>query len=293
MSQKGSERAVQLGVGRSGESEQHDDVGSESGRESSGRAALGGMFDMPRVGIGRGVLRDIGVEPPGPGVTAGVLPVTGVTRQASESGRTIGKGMVPRDARKFKYDTVRARTLPALEFGASKVDRLDADVAGDMLDRIHKVYGIDREGEDVLQAFDRALFFEHTINGASLLQPGRGSLRVQGCEFEIELIKKLLGVDQRRFFRAYADNIASVNQLVLDAYDPYDPVATEKYSQVMQVAVSRGLHKFPHLAHDSSDAGNLTLEERFALATSKRVVIPTVVNNVDKVADRVSVGDAT
>jgi len=98
----------------------------------------------------------------------------------------------------------------------------------------------------------------------------------------------LLGVDQRRFFRAYADDIAEVNREVLDAYDPYDAVAAEKAAQVHQVAVERGLQKFPHLAHDSSDAClGLSYDERLAVIASKRVVIPSTVNAVDRIADRV------
>jgi hypothetical protein len=164
---------------------------------------------------------------------------------------------------------------------------MDASDAGGVLDRIHRIYGIDREGEDVIAAFDKALFFEHTINGASLLQPGRGLLSVGSSSFELATVKDLLGVDQRRFFRAYADEIADVNREVLASYDPYDPVAAEKYGQLVQVAVVRGLQKYPHLAHDSSDAGlRLSVEERVALMNSKRSVLTSTVNNADKISVR-------
>lgn len=220
------------------------------------------------------------------------MPMTGVTRTVSVTGHVVGKGVVPRDSRKFRYDTTRARVLPALEYGATKADRLDAAVAGDLLHRMHQVLGIDKEGEDVLRAFDCALFFEHTINGASMLQPGRGSLFVRETEFELRVVKEILGNDQRRFFRAYADDIADVNREVLDGYDPYNAAACERRGQIIQVAVERGLQKYPYLAHDSSDAGvRLSLEERVALAASKRLVLPTVVNNVDKLAERVPVKD--
>jgi len=141
----------------------------------------------------------------------------------------------------------------------------------------------------VILAFDKALFFEHTVNGASLLQPGRGVLSVGDSEFELAIVKTALGVDQRRFFRAFADEISAVNREVLDAYDPHDPVAAERHGQVMQVAVERGLQKYPYLAHDSSDAGlSLSVEERIALMQSKRVVLESTVNNVDKITPRVS-----
>lgn len=137
-------------------------------------------------------------------------------------------------------------------------------------------------------AFDKALWFQHTVNGASMLQPGRGSLYVDGVEFDIEPVKKKLGEQQRRFFRAFADDIADTNREILDAYDPYDPVAAEKAAQIHQVAIERGLQKFPHLAHDSSDAClTLSFDERLAVIASKRSVIPSTINNVDRVAQRV------
>jgi len=164
---------------------------------------------------------------------------------------------------------------------------MDAEDAGDMLDRIHRMYGLEKLDENIIAAFDKALFFEHTINGASLLQPGRGKLYVGDSAFELESVKKLMGEQQRRFFRAYADEIAETNREIAASYDPYDPVTAERYGQLLQVAVERGLQKYPHLAHDSSDAGvRLTVEERVAVIASKRVVLQSTVNNVDKLPER-------
>lgn len=217
----------------------------------------------------------------------GGTPIQGVTRAAPVAGRVVGRGPVPVDTRKFRYDRTRADTLPALGFSASKADRMDAAEAGAMLQRIHEMYGIDRDSEDVIAAFDKALFFEHTINGASLLQPGRGKLFVADTAFELQLVKTLMGADQRRFFRAFADDIADVNREVLASYDAYDAVAAEKYGQLLQVAVERGLQKYPHLAHDSSDAGvRLSVEERVAVMASKRSVLASSVNKVDEVVER-------
>jgi len=221
-------------------------------------------------------------SPPARGV-----PVEGVVRRVEEA-KVVGRGPVPSDQRKFKYDRNRARAMPALPFEATRADRMDAVEAGLMLDRVHALYSLDRESEDVLMAFDKALFFEHTVNGASMLQPGRGKLAVGSSVFDLAPVKAMLGVEQRRFFRAYADEIADVNREVLASYDPYDPVAVEKHAQLLQVAFVRGLQKYPHLAHDSSDAGNrLTLEERVALQTSKRAVLSSTVNKVDAIAARV------
>jgi len=211
----------------------------------------------------------------------------GVLRQAPAVAKKVGRGPVPVDARKFHYDRVRGRTMPALMFGATRADRLDAEDAGQLMHALHVMFGIDRETEDVLIAFDKALFFEHTINGASLLQEGRGTLSVGTSSFELKLVKAKLGEKQRRFFRAYADEIAEVNAEVIRDFDPYDPESAEKYGQLLAVAVERGLQKHPHLAHDSADAGlRLSVEERVALLNSKRLVLPSVVNNVDKLTPR-------
>jgi len=75
---------------------------------------------------------------------------------------------------------------------------------------------------------------------------------------------------------------------VLTAYDPYDPVAVEMHSQIRQVAVERGLQKYPQFAHDSSDAcTNLSIEERMAIMGSKRLVLSSVENKADAMPPRV------
>jgi len=260
---------------------------AEPAEAEDSRSEFGGLFERPV----SPVLAPTGVtgNPGGIGVgrISPAVPVEGVTRRTPPTARAVGRGPVPFDPRKFKYDRNRAQVLPSLVYGATRADRMDAEEAGDVLDKIHAVVGIDRESEDVIAAFDKALFFEHAVNGASLLQAGRGSLFVGKSVFELAVVKKMLGVDQRRFFRAYADEIADVNREVLGSFDPYDPAAAEKYGQLMQVAVERGLQKYPHLVHDSSDAGlRLSIEERIALVQSKRVVLPTVVNNADRVVVR-------
>lgn len=234
------------------------------------------MFDVP---YAQEPVRGVAGAEPGPGGSrepSGVS-VEGVTRRAAPIKRVIGRGPVPYDSRKFGYDRNRglAHGSP-VAFGASRADRLDADVAGRLLHRIHTMYGIENEGEEVLVAFDKALFFEHAINGASMMQSGDGYFRVADNQYDVAMVKKLLGTQQRKFFRAFADEVADVNREVLDLFDPFDLDSAEKHGQLMQVAVTRGLQKFPHLAHDSSDAGlRLSVEERVALQVAKRVVLPS------------------
>jgi hypothetical protein len=176
--------------------------------------------------------------------------------------------------------------MPAVKFSATKADRLDADEAGDVLDRIHRAYGIEAEGESRLMAFDNALWWQHIINGASVLQPGRGVLTVDGMTFDISSVLSTIGENQlRRFFRAYADEIAEVARSVLAEYTPYDPVAAEKHGQLMQVATARGLHKYPEYCFDAADAClNMSIDARRAVMASKAFVIPKI-NTTDRLPD--------
>lgn len=268
-------RSIVMSHNKPGQSEQSDD---------DSRSEAGDAFESAPAAT----RPSVGGSAAGRAAARVVVPPTGVTRGSPRVARAVGRGPVAPDPRKFRYDVTRARAMPKLAFGASRADRMDAGDAGALLDRIHQMCGIDRETEDVIAAFDKALFFEHTINGASLLQPGRGVLRVGSSEFETQGIKQVLGTDQRRFFRAFADDIALVNREVLAAYDAHDPISVEMHGQVMQVAVERGLQKYPYLAHDASDAGvRLSVEERNALMVSKRVVLEGSVNRVDAVQHRV------
>lgn len=248
-----------------------------SGRMSGAadnQSEFGGLFEEPTAGAS--VSGQTGVRA-AQGTTSAP-----VERQAPSVAVGFGRGPVQKDPRKYRYDTVRGAQLPQVPWSASKADRMDALDAGDMLNSIHEMFNIDREREDRIKAFDEALWFQHTINGASQLQPGRGAIVVDGQAFDIQAITDKLGIDARRFFRAFADDIAEVNRAVLDAYDPYDEVSCEKAGIIRSVAEARGLRKFPYLAHDSSDACVRTsVEERNAILVAKRYYLPQRVNAVD------------
>jgi len=222
--------------------------------------------------------------------------VTGVFRE--ENRGAVLKGRKPKeyDTRKYRYDVTvgRGKNLP---FFAGKEDRLSAEVAGDFLDRLHKIFGLDREVEGVLRAVDKAIFFSHTINGASVLAEGRSTFSVPGVTqpMQWKVVIEVLGVEQRRFFRAFADDIAVVNGEVIRDYDPDDVEKSEQFHQLMQVATNRGMQRYPHLAHDSADAcSELSPGERAALAASKQMVIGSVYNSADrmKANDRSVTADA-
>jgi len=207
-----------------------------------------------------------------------------------------GRAPVGHDPRKFKYDVTRGKGLN-LGFETTRDDRMSASEAGEMLHRIHGLEGIAAESEGVLRAFDKALFFCHTVNGGSVLAPGRAKFTVPGVtrEFSYENIRDILGVHQRRFFRAYADEITEVNLEVLRDYDPHDPVSSEQWGWLVQVAYERGLNRYPQFAHDSADACvKMSPTERAAVAASKVMVISTSNNSADrfKANSRVASADA-
>jgi len=204
--------------------------------------------------------------------------------------RGWGKGPVAVDSRKYKYDRVRALAQVPVSFSASKVDRLDAEEAGEVLHRLHVALGIEAESEERLHAFDCALWWQHVVNGASIMQPGRGALVVDGMSYDIHDCLRTVGASQlRRFFRAYADDIVEVTRGVLQGYDPYDVVAVEKHGQLMQVATARGLHKYPEFAFDAADAClHMSLEARRAVLASKSYVLPKA-NTTDSLLDLSSV----
>jgi len=212
--------------------------------------------------------------------------------ERAHEGRILkGKGPVAPDPRKYRYDVTRGRAAK-VAFEVTRDDRMSAEDAGRVLHEIHEMFGVAGENHNVLHAFDSALWFCHTVNGGSVLQPGRSTFMVPGLtrSFDMANVRDKLGVDARRFFRAFADDIASVNKEVLDSYDPYHPVKAEAWGWLQQVAYARGLHRHPYLAHDSADACiNLNAVERAALAASKVMVISTSANSADrlKANDRV------
>lgn len=198
-----------------------------------------------------------------------------------------GKVKSRRDARKFVYDDTGI-SRGAVRFSVTRDDRMDVSLARDTLERIRVSLGV-KSGvvhDSVVASFDAALWFCHTVNGASRLNPGRSKFSAPGltAEFDYLDVLDMLGTDARRFFRTFADDIAEVNKRVLAEYDPYDYESIDRYSWLMEVAVGKGLVQYPYLAHDSADAClQLTLPERDALAKSKLLVL----SNVDNVADQI------
>jgi len=188
------------------------------------------------------------------------------------------------DKRRYRYDTVRGMS-EKLPFAASMERQLSAVEAGNMLHAIHGMYGLAAENEGVLWAFDRALWFCHTLNGGSVMNAGRATFSVPGRthEFKYFDVCQFLGNDVRRFFRAFADDIRRVNVEVLRNYDVADFERREMHAALLRVAHDRNLSRHPDLAHDSADAcTGLTKEEMLSLSVSKTSVLADSVNMADR-----------
>jgi len=211
----------------------------------------------------------------------------GMTRNFVPPPVLAGKTKTRFDSRKYRYEDVGLGSYD-IKFSVTRDDRMPVDQACGQLEYIREKCGIRRgvDPPEVVASFDAGLWFCHTVNGASRLNPGRSNFCVPGMtqSFDYLDILSMLGTDARRFFRTYADDIADVNRKVLADYDPYNDVSTEKWSWLMDVAAGRGLVRYPYLAHDSADAClHLTLPERAALAASKVEVLSKVANVADYV----------
>lgn len=231
----------------------------------------------------------------------------GLTEKITK-GRVIGRDLGRYDKRKFKHDRYKAQSVKdRVLWHVTKDDRLEAGDAGDLLHKIHINFGIGTEGAHVVEAFNDGLFFCHTLNSGSVLQPARSVVMLEigrgkdGLpsykEFNMMHVIATLGVDMRRFFRAYADDVRAVNRKVLDSYDPGNFESVEKQGWLMEVAFDRGLSRYPDLAHDSADKClGLIPAERAALASSKVGVFGNIVNTADVIHSNsrlVTAGDSS
>jgi len=191
-----------------------------------------------------------------------------------------------RDRRKFNFEDLG--TGGAAGIVSSKADRMTADQAWVKTAGLFEIF-IAGEPAEHKAAFLEAMFFCHTVNSGSVAQPGRATFAFvvngrESKEFKMSDVIMSLREDTRRYFRAYADEIRDVNQKILDACNPLDPVSNEKAAWILQVAAERGLSRYPNLAHDSSSACTmLTLPERSAVAQSSRRVLSHAVNVPDGV----------
>lgn len=231
---------------------------------------------------------DVGEDMYNTGAPSGKAP--GLTKEVPKGPQIHGYRKPLADKRLIRYDRLAARGKKPLEWEVTKDDRMSAVDAGDKMTELHHAFGLRGAQPEVLEAFQDAVYFGHTINSGSTLQPGRSKIVLAGNEMEYQTVVDLLGPDLRRFFRAYADEVRENNQRVLNAAkNTHDIVAQEKAAWIREVAFERGLTRHPDLAHDTADAcWNLRPHERAALAVSKGTVFSGSVNVADQVHARPS-----
>lgn len=209
---------------------------------------------------------------------------SGVTREVPRAVRPIGYVQPLADPRLVSYDRLAARSSAPVLWEATKDDRMSAVEAGMKMRALYDLYGLRGESPEVLEAFHDSMYFSHTLNGASVLQPGRAKLIIGGNPMDYSRAVNFLGPDLRRFNRAYAGEIRSNNKRILsEASDPSNIVAMEKAALLRQVAAEKGLSRFPDLAHDSADAClDLTDAEVAALTASKAMIFSSGENMADR-----------
>jgi len=263
-------------------------AGGGRGISSGGNVAANPVGSVPTVAPGNGGggfgAAGLGQSAGGSagGSAHGVVGEDGLSRSVQVVGTGWGRGPIPPDPRRHRFDVTRAMSRPALAVSVSRVDRMDPGEAGDLLFLIHQHMKIAQQNPERILGFNRALWLQHALNGASLAQPGRGKIIVDQVEFDIEGIKNHLGVNMRRFFRTYADDVVEALKWTLESYDPYDHNSADLHGQIQQIAMERGLQKYPYLIHDSADACvNLSFDERAAVIVSKRRVLADRGNVVD------------
>lgn len=185
------------------------------------------------------------------------------------------------DPRMFNYDVTAALKRPTLAFSVPKLDRMAPSEAGDKLKELHAKAGLADQVEEVLWTFDKALFFYHTINGGSHVQPAAGNITIENPNnpddpFHVSMreIVGELGLSNRKFFRAFSEVITVVNKMVKEERDPEVPESIDRYDQLMHVAALRGMMRYPELCHDSADACyDITCEERAMILASKAKIL--------------------
>jgi len=204
------------------------------------------------------------------------------TRQARAPAAHIGKALPTFDSRKWgNFDMARGKSAN-VAFEVTRDDRMSASEAGAMLKGILENFGLNAVPEGNSLAFCRGMWLCHAVNSGSQLQPGRARIIVGNTTFEYSKVLEKLGVNQRRFFRAFADEVRDEVQRWLDNFDPSDPSSVEVCSWIKEIAVDRVMQRYPALIADSASAcTGLTYSQLATLANSTNVVLSSSVNAID------------
>jgi hypothetical protein len=209
-------------------------------------------------------------------------------RKSKAPGIRKGKAISDVDPSMYPFNIV-AGSRSGNAIIAGRDDRLSPKEANMKLSLILESFGILSEPHEFCFDFTQAMFVAHALNGASIVGPGRANFFVGGYPYSYGTVIKILGPDSRRFFRAYADDIAKAVSKVLESYDPSDHDSVRMCGQIRSIAVVKQLVQFPYLIHDSADACvKLSPAEVAAVNRSKGFILSETPNAVDSLNETVS-----
>lgn len=192
-----------------------------------------------------------------------------------------GKAIAEVDPAMYPFNVV-AGSRSGSSFVVSRDDRMSVREARRKMEAVLDSFGLLSESHEFCYSFTQAMFVAHALNGASIVGPGRASFTVGGSEFSYGDVIRVLGPDARRFFRAYADDIARALSKVLELYDPADHESVRICGQIRSIALARHLVQFPYLIHDSADACvKISMAEMAAVMRSKELVLKDGNNAVE------------
>lgn len=202
-------------------------------------------------------------------------------RNSKAPGIRKGKAISDVDPSMYPFNVV-AGSRSGNAIIAGRDDRLSPKDASAKLALILESFGLMAEPHEFCYDFTQAMFVAHALNGASIVGPGRANFFVGGYPYSYGTVIKILGPDARRFFRAYADDIAKAVSKVLESYDPSDHDSVRMCGQIRSIAVVKQIVQFPYLIHDSADACvKLSPAEIAAVNRSKGLVLNDTPNAVD------------
>jgi len=206
-------------------------------------------------------------------------------REVEDPAMRMGsRGMRRTGARLFSYDRTRGLAQAGFQYAVTKSDRMSEFDAAAMLSRIHAAYHLFHLQEEQYFDFDNALFICYALNGASQLLPSdRVTFAVGTSEFDFKTVHSVVGVDLRRFFRAYANSVVESCRRLYYHFDLTNEDHIYARELMIQLADDRNVSRAPWLVADCAEAAtNLDSTERAIVAVSKQTVIGGTANSVDR-----------
>jgi len=214
------------------------------------------------------------------------------TREVQDQHR-VGRSGLQRggNRRLWRYDRDQGAANATLKGGTDKADRTPIEEAARLMHTIHVAFQVDKQMEGYLYDFDSSMFICYTLNGGSQFTPtervqfyvGTPSENGYTDAYSFSTVYSILGVEFRRFFRTYANELIEACRQAIYRCDFNDEEAVEKRKLLLLHAQARGVTRYPHLCADCTDAAtDLSVNEYHAVLSSKQVVLANTANSVDK-----------